>query len=199
MWPVPATKEKVQVVSGATIVTYFGFARMTRSAIRTRNSMPPAASITEAAMMTARMIRITSIGGEVGTTPKPATRTSSPTAPQRPRPTPLDRAPIQMAASTTTNWSTIEIVMSPRRRESASRGSLLELGVDEVLEREDLVPFLLGEELPLLHDDVVETLARLVPLVGDLGALLVAERGLEHGHDAQRVEHHVAGVLGIGR
>ena len=28
MWPVPATKVKVQVVSGATIVTYLGLARM---------------------------------------------------------------------------------------------------------------------------------------------------------------------------
>ena len=36
MCPVPATNEKVQVVRGATIVTYFGFARMTRSAMRTR-------------------------------------------------------------------------------------------------------------------------------------------------------------------
>ena len=69
MWPVPATKVKLQVVSGATIVTYFGLARMMRSAMRTRKSMPPAASITEAAMMTARMISITSIGGEVGVTP----------------------------------------------------------------------------------------------------------------------------------
>ena len=36
MWPVPATNVKLQVVRGATIVTYFGLARMTRSAMRTR-------------------------------------------------------------------------------------------------------------------------------------------------------------------
>ena len=89
MWPVPATKVKLHVVSGATIVTYFGFARMMRSAMRTRKSMPPAASITEAAMITARMISITSIGGEVGFTPNATTSTSSPTAPQSPSPTPL--------------------------------------------------------------------------------------------------------------
>ena len=89
MWPVPATNVKVQVVSGATIVTYFGLARMMRSAMRTRKSMPPAASITDAAMMTARMISITSIGGEVGLTPNATTSTSRPTAPHRPRPTPL--------------------------------------------------------------------------------------------------------------
>ena len=80
---------KLQVVSGATIVTYFGLARMMRSAMLTRKSMPPAASITLAAMMTARMISITSIGGDVGATSKTTTSTSRPTAPQRPRPTPL--------------------------------------------------------------------------------------------------------------
>ena len=89
MCPVPATNVKLQVISGATIVTYFGFLRMMRSAIRTRKSIPPAASITEAAMMTARMISITSTGGEVGVTPNATTRTSSPTAPHKPRPTPL--------------------------------------------------------------------------------------------------------------
>ena len=36
MCPVPATKLKLQVVRGATMVTYFGLARMTRSAMRTR-------------------------------------------------------------------------------------------------------------------------------------------------------------------
>src|SRR5262245_33537503 len=159
MWPVPATKVNAHVVSGATIVTYFGFARMTRSAMRTRNSMPPAASITEAAMMTARMISMTSMGGEVGTTPNATTRTRRPTAPQRPSPTPLERAPIQMAASTTTNCSAIETVTSAPRCACAASGSLLELRTDQVLEREDLVPLLLGEELPLVHDDVVEALA----------------------------------------
>ena len=82
MWPVPATKVKVQVVSGATIVTYFGLARMMRSAMRTRKSMPPAASITEAAMMTARMISITSTGGEVGLTPNDHQHQQADRAPQ---------------------------------------------------------------------------------------------------------------------
>jgi hypothetical protein len=86
---VPATKVKVQVVSGATMVTYFGLARMMRSAIRTRKSMPPAASITDAAMITAMMMSITSIGGEVGLTPNTTISTKRPTAPHRPRPTPL--------------------------------------------------------------------------------------------------------------
>ena len=89
MCPVPATKLKLQVVSGATMVTYFGLARMMRSATRTRKSIPPAASITEAAIITARMINITSIGGEVGVMPNATINTSSPTAPHSPRPTPL--------------------------------------------------------------------------------------------------------------
>src|SRR6185436_10131221 len=190
MWPVPATKLNVHVVSGATMVTYLGLARMTRSAMRTRKSMPPAASITEAAMMTARMMSITSMGGEVGLTPKPTTSTSKPTAPHRPRPTPLERAPIQMAASTITNSTTIVMLMWS--------SSLLELRADEVLEGEDLVPFLLGEQLALLHDDLVQALARRVSFVRDVRALLVAERGLEHGDDAERIEHHVLGVLGVG-
>src|SRR4029453_8850220 len=103
-----------------------------------------------------------------------------------------------MAASTTTNCRTMEIVIAPPRRARLPSGSLPELRVYEVLEREDLVPLLLGEELALLHDDLVQALAGQVALVGDLGALLVAERGLEHRHDAQRIEHHVAGVLGVG-
>ena len=111
MWPVPATNVNVHVVSGATIVTYFGLARMMRSAMRTRKSMPPAASITDAAMITARMISITSTGGDVGFTPNATTRTSRPTAPHRPRPTPEKREPIQIAASTTTNCSTIDSVI----------------------------------------------------------------------------------------
>ena len=45
--------------------------------------------MTDAAMMTARMISITSIGGEVGVIPNTRTSTSNPTAPHRPRPTPL--------------------------------------------------------------------------------------------------------------
>src|SRR4030095_16199184 len=103
-----------------------------------------------------------------------------------------------MAASTTTNCTTMEIVIAPPRRARLPSGSLLELRVDEVVEREHLVPLLLGEELPLLHDDLVQALAGLVAFVGDLGTLLVAEGGLEHGHDAERVHHRVTGVRGIG-
>jgi len=66
--------------------------------------------MTEAAMITARMMSMTSIGGDVGLTPNPTINTSSPTAPHKPRPTPLYRAPIQIAASTTMNCRTIDSV-----------------------------------------------------------------------------------------
>src|SRR5215831_1754891 len=85
---------------------------------------------------------------------------------------------------------------APRGPATAS-SSLLELGVDEILKREDLVPFLLGEELLLLHDDVVEALAGLVAFPGNLGALLVAERGFQHRDDAQGIEHHVSRAIRI--
>ena len=41
-------------------------------------------------------------------------------------------------------------------------------------------------------------LAGLVALARDLGALLVAEQRLQHRDDAERVQHHVAGVLVVG-
>src|SRR5690606_19457481 len=135
-----------------------------------------------------------------GLTPKATTRMRRPTAPHRPRPTPLERAPIQMAARTTANCRTIDSVISGSLSWPAKGGrSLLELGRDEVLEGEDLVPLLLREELPLRHDDLVQALARLVALARDLGALLVAQRGLEDRHDPEGVEDHVAGALGVGR
>ena len=111
MCPVPARKVNVQVVSGATMVTYFGLARIMRSAMPTKKSIPPAASMTDAAMITARMISITSMGGEVGVMPNAPMSTVNPTAPQRPKPMPEDRAPIQMAASTTMNCKNIETVI----------------------------------------------------------------------------------------
>ena len=52
---------------------------------------------------------------------------------------------------------------------------LFELGIDQVLEREDFVPMLLSEQLFLLDDDVVQRLAGLVALAGDFRALLVAQ------------------------
>src|SRR5215813_2444418 len=59
--------------------------------------------ITDAAIMTARMISITSIGGLVGARPKTYVSTKTPKLPHNPRPTPPYRLPIKMQASTTAN------------------------------------------------------------------------------------------------
>src|SRR5215471_19264277 len=65
--------------------------------------IPPAASMTDAAIMTARMISMTSIGGLVGARPNTYVSTKTPKLPHNPRPTPPYRLPITMQASTTAN------------------------------------------------------------------------------------------------
>src|SRR5215470_11186041 len=59
--------------------------------------------MTDAAIMTARMISITSIGGLVGVWPNTYVSTKTPKLPHNPRPTPPYRLPIKMHASTTAN------------------------------------------------------------------------------------------------
>src|SRR5215471_6797707 len=59
--------------------------------------------MTDAAIMTARMISITSIGGLVGVWPKTYVSTKTPKLPHNPKPTPPYRLPIKMQASTTAN------------------------------------------------------------------------------------------------
>src|SRR5262245_62063378 len=59
--------------------------------------------MTDAAIMTARMISMTSIGGLVGVWPKTYVSTKTPKLPHNPRPTPPYRLPIKMHASTTAN------------------------------------------------------------------------------------------------
>src|SRR4249920_2302409 len=66
--------------------------------------------MTDAAIMTARMISITSIGGLVGARPKTYVSTKTPTLPHNPRPTPPYRLPRKMHASTTANSSQIRMV-----------------------------------------------------------------------------------------
>src|SRR4030095_11547452 len=89
------------------------------------------------------------------------------------------------------------IARVPRDTGRTPTRSLLELGVNQVLERKDLLPFFLAEELLLVHNNVVEAFACLVAFPGELSALLVTEGGLEQGYDAQRIEHHVARALGV--
>src|SRR4029450_8797658 len=59
--------------------------------------------MTDAAIMTARMISMTSIGGLVVVWPKTYVSTNTPKLPHNPRPTPPYRLPIKMQASTTAN------------------------------------------------------------------------------------------------
>src|SRR5215510_10830699 len=63
--------------------------------------------MTDAAIMTARMISITSIGGLVGGKPNTYVSTKTPKLPHNPRPTPPYRLPITMHASSTANSSQI--------------------------------------------------------------------------------------------
>ena len=70
MFAVPAKKEKNHVTRGAMKTMRLGFARIIRSAILTMQSIPPAACIVEAAVTTAKIIRITSTGAPVGRSPK---------------------------------------------------------------------------------------------------------------------------------
>src|SRR5262245_37096894 len=66
--------------------------------------------MTDAAIMTARMISITSIGGLVGARPKTYVSTKTPKLPHNPRPTPPYRLPIKMQASNTANSNQISKV-----------------------------------------------------------------------------------------
>ena len=70
MLPVPAPRQNTNDISGASSVTCFGWLRIALAAIATIQSMPPATCIVAAARITARMIRIASIGGEPGSSPK---------------------------------------------------------------------------------------------------------------------------------
>lgn len=62
------------------------------SARDTIRSSPPAACIQPVAAITATIISITSIGGEVGPKPNPKTRIANPRPPITPRPIPCKRA-----------------------------------------------------------------------------------------------------------
>ena len=101
---------KNHIVSGATNVTRFGFARIMRSATWTIQSTPPAEYITDEAVTTANKISMTSIGAEVGFIPKPTTRINKPRPPKIPSPIPLYRAPIATAPNTTTSCKIVSII-----------------------------------------------------------------------------------------
>src|SRR5262245_13160760 len=111
-----------------------------------------------------------------------------------------------VSACTRAAWRKSASPLAPRGRGAGGRRGtacllalrlLFEFGIDQVVEGKDLVPLLLCEQLALLDHDVVQRFPGLVALACDFRALLVTERGLEHRDDAERVQHHVAGVFGV--
>src|SRR5262245_46350017 len=72
------------------------------------------------------------------------------------------------------------------------------LGIDQVLEREDLIPLPLRQQFAFPYHDLVQRFSILITLAGDLRALLVTELRLKQRDDPERVEHHLLGVLFIG-
>jgi hypothetical protein len=117
------------------------------------------------------MISITSIGGDVGFTPKRHQHEQAHRAPQA-QPTPRSGAHPDRGEHDHELQERWIASCVPR----AALRLLLELRADQVLEREHLVPLLLRQQLALLDDDLVQRLAGLVALARDLRALLVAER-----------------------
>ena len=84
-----------------------GFLRNNFSAHFTIRSNPPAACMQLAAAMTDTIISMTSIGGAVGSRPKPNVRIAKPAPPRTPKPIPPKRAPIMMATRTKNNCTSI--------------------------------------------------------------------------------------------
>ena len=74
---------------------------------------------------------------------------------------------------------------------------LLELRVDQVVVREDLVPLFLREHLLFVDDEFMQGLAGEEAFASDVRAGLVAEVGLENRDDAERAHHEVFAVLGV--
>ena len=74
---------------------------------------------------------------------------------------------------------------------------LNELRSDQVLQVEGLVPFFLRKELALFNDDLMQSLAGVIALVGHFRACLVAEVRLEQRDDAAGVHQEIHPV-GVG-
>lgn len=94
MLPVPAPTVKRNDIAGARKTTERGRFRITFAATDTIHSIPPAACITEAAVITVMTMNTASTGALPGADPKPNTSTATPTSPQTPSPMPLVRVPM---------------------------------------------------------------------------------------------------------
>ena len=86
---VPAPMENPNAVSGAISVICLGRLSITRAAIITIQSMPPAACIIAAAVTTARMIATAVAGGSPGASWNTKTSTPTPRPPHSPTAMPL--------------------------------------------------------------------------------------------------------------
>lgn len=73
------------------------------------------------------------------------------------------------------------------------------LRMNEVVERIDLVPLLLCDELALEHGNGVHALAGNECFFGDGRRCFVADNGIQERDDANGVHHHVGRHVGIGR
>ncbi len=72
--------------------------------------MPPTDCIVDAAVITIKMMNIDVVGGSPGGSPKPNTKTASPTKPHSPSPIPPMRTPSRIAMITTAPCSRINVV-----------------------------------------------------------------------------------------
>ena len=70
-------------------------------------------------------------------------------------------------------------------------------GLEHVLGTENLVELFLGEQV-VLEDQFVDTATGFAGLLGNLGGLLVANDGVEHGDDADAAFNQLAATLYVG-
>ena len=94
MLPVPAPTVNRNDIAGARKTTDLGRRLMTFAATDTIQSMPPAACMVEAAVITVMTMKTASTGALPGASPKKKMSTATPTSPQTPSPIPLVRVPM---------------------------------------------------------------------------------------------------------
>ena len=106
------------MTTGARTVTHRGLPRRILSAKRMTRSRPPAASSSERAVITARIIPSTVPGGFPGGSPNTKTKMNRPMPPIGPSAMPPRRAPRSMAPRSIASW--IQKLMAPNAREAAA-------------------------------------------------------------------------------
>ena len=81
-------------IAGARKTTDLGLRLITLAATETIQSMPPAACMVDAAVITVMTMKTASTGALPGASPKTKMSTATPTRPHTPRPIPLVRVPM---------------------------------------------------------------------------------------------------------